>query len=43
MDGRTGVGLAEMIEGLEFDIAIIHLGTNDIGHRKSPEEIGGNV
>ncbi len=43
MDGRPGVGLGEMIEGLDFDIAIIHLGTNDIGHRKSSEEIGRNV
>jgi hypothetical protein len=43
MDGRPGVGLDEMIEGLDFDIAIIHLGTNDIGHRKSSEEIGRNV
>ncbi len=43
MDGRHGVGLDEMIKGLDFDIAIVHLGTNDIGHRKSAEEIGGNV
>ena len=43
MDNREGQGLSELIKDLNFNIAIIHLGTNDIGHRLSPSEIGNDV
>lgn len=43
MDDRDGQGLSSLINDLDFNVAIIHLGTNDIGHRRSSAEIAENI
>lgn len=42
-DGKTVGGMRDWVKGLEFDIAIIHLGTNDVGHGFKAETIAGYV
>jgi hypothetical protein len=42
-DGKVAGGMKEWLKGLSVDVAIIHLGTNDLGAGISKEIIARNV